>query len=48
MRLLTSGRLKLDGLVSHRFALPEINRAFEIAHTKPAGFVKSTVAIAEL
>jgi 2-desacetyl-2-hydroxyethyl bacteriochlorophyllide A dehydrogenase len=45
MRLLTSGRLKLDGLVSHRFALPEINRAFEIAHAKPAGFVKSTVAI---
>jgi 2-desacetyl-2-hydroxyethyl bacteriochlorophyllide A dehydrogenase len=45
MRLLTSGRLKLDGLISHRFALPEINQAFEIAHTKPAGFVKSTVAI---
>jgi 2-desacetyl-2-hydroxyethyl bacteriochlorophyllide A dehydrogenase len=45
MRLLTSGRLKLDGLISHRFGLPEINQAFEIAHTKPAGFVKSTVAI---
>jgi threonine dehydrogenase-like Zn-dependent dehydrogenase len=45
MRLLTSGRLKLDGLVSHRFALLEINQAFEIAHAKPAGFVKSTVAI---
>jgi threonine dehydrogenase-like Zn-dependent dehydrogenase len=45
MRLLTSGRLKLDGLISHHFALPEINQAFEIAHTKPLGFVKSTVAI---
>jgi threonine dehydrogenase-like Zn-dependent dehydrogenase len=45
MRLLTSGQLKLDGLISHRFGLPEINQAFEIAHTKPEGFVKSTVAI---
>jgi 2-desacetyl-2-hydroxyethyl bacteriochlorophyllide A dehydrogenase len=45
MRLLTAGRLKLDGLVSHRFALQEINQAFEIAHKKPEGFVKSTVAI---
>ena len=45
MRLLIAGRLKLDGLVSHHFALPEINQAFEIAHSKPAGFVKSTVAI---
>jgi threonine dehydrogenase-like Zn-dependent dehydrogenase len=47
MRLLTSGRLKLDGLISHRFALPEINQAFEIAHSKPQGFVKSTVAIGQ-
>jgi 2-desacetyl-2-hydroxyethyl bacteriochlorophyllide A dehydrogenase len=45
MRLLTSGRLRLDGLISHRFALPEINKAFEVAHDKPEGFVKSTVAI---
>jgi 2-desacetyl-2-hydroxyethyl bacteriochlorophyllide A dehydrogenase len=45
MRLLASGRLRLDGLVTHRFTLPEINQAFETAHTKPAGFVKSTVAI---
>jgi threonine dehydrogenase-like Zn-dependent dehydrogenase len=45
MRLLTSGRIKLDGLVTHRFGLFEINKAFEIAHTKPEGFVKSTVAI---
>jgi 2-desacetyl-2-hydroxyethyl bacteriochlorophyllide A dehydrogenase len=48
MRLLTSGRLSLDGLVSHRFSLPEINAAFEIAHAKPEGFVKSTVAIGGL
>ncbi len=45
MRLLTSGRLSLDGLVTHRFGLPDINRAFEVAHEKPAGFVKSTVTL---
>jgi 2-desacetyl-2-hydroxyethyl bacteriochlorophyllide A dehydrogenase len=48
MRLLTTGRLSLDGLVSHHFPLSEINKAFEIAHAKPAGFVKSTVAINEM
>jgi 2-desacetyl-2-hydroxyethyl bacteriochlorophyllide A dehydrogenase len=47
MRLLTSGRLNLDGLVTHRFPLAEINQAFAIAHAKPEGFVKSTVAIGE-
>jgi 2-desacetyl-2-hydroxyethyl bacteriochlorophyllide A dehydrogenase len=47
MRLLTAGRLSLDGLVSHRFPLAEVNQAFAIAHAKPEGFVKSTVAIAE-
>ncbi|MDP9383144.1 MAG: zinc-binding dehydrogenase [Chloroflexota bacterium] len=43
MRLLTSGRLSLDGLVTHRFRLEDINEAFETAHRKPEGFVKSTV-----
>jgi L-iditol 2-dehydrogenase len=47
MRLLTFGRLSLDGLVTHRFPLAEINQAFEIAHAKPEGFVKSTVAIGQ-
>lgn len=45
MRLLTSGRLSIEGLVTHRFTLPEINQAFESAHANPEGFVKSTVAI---
>ncbi|HJS18502.1 MAG TPA: alcohol dehydrogenase catalytic domain-containing protein [Anaerolineales bacterium] len=45
MRLLTSGRLTLDGLVTHRFQLSEINQAFQTAHEKPDGFVKSTVVI---
>lgn len=43
MRLLASGRLSLEGLVSHRFSLPEINRAFQTACEKPEGFVKSTI-----
>ncbi len=47
MRLLTSGRLSLEGLVTHRFPLAEVNQAFAIAHAKPEGFVKSTVAIQE-
>ena len=46
MRLLTSGRLRLDDLVSHRYGLDEVNEAFATASRKPAGFVKATVATA--
>jgi 2-desacetyl-2-hydroxyethyl bacteriochlorophyllide A dehydrogenase len=45
MRLLTSGRLSLEGLVSHRYTLSDINQAFLTAHEKPEGFVKSTVLL---
>jgi 2-desacetyl-2-hydroxyethyl bacteriochlorophyllide A dehydrogenase len=45
MRLLTSGRLSLEDLVTHRFQLSEINKAFEAAHEKPEGFVKSTIVM---
>lgn len=45
MRLLTSGRLSLEDLVTHRFQLHEINQAFQTAHEKPQGFVKSTVVL---
>jgi threonine dehydrogenase-like Zn-dependent dehydrogenase len=45
MRLLTSGRLDLSDLVSHRFELDGIQNAFEIAHDKPPGFIKATVGI---
>jgi L-iditol 2-dehydrogenase len=45
MRLLTSGRLSLDGLVTHRFPLDAINDAFAVAQEKPPGFVKSTVGV---
>jgi threonine dehydrogenase-like Zn-dependent dehydrogenase len=45
MRLLTSGRLALDDLVTHRFQLNDINQAFLTAAEKPEGFVKSTVVM---
>jgi threonine dehydrogenase-like Zn-dependent dehydrogenase len=45
MRLLTSGQLSLEDLVTHRFELSEIGRAFQTAHDKPKGFLKSTVVI---
>src|SRR5205823_8537384 len=35
MRLLTSGRISLDGLVTHRFPLEEIGAAFGTAISKP-------------
>jgi threonine dehydrogenase-like Zn-dependent dehydrogenase len=47
MRLLTSGRLSLEGLVSHRFCLEDINQAFQTACDKPEGFVKSTVIMGD-
>jgi L-iditol 2-dehydrogenase len=45
MRLLTSGRLALDDLVTHRFALEDVNDAFAVAVEKPVGFVKATVTM---
>ena len=45
MRLLTSGRLSFEDLVTHRFQLQEINQAFATACEKPEGFVKSTVVM---
>jgi threonine dehydrogenase-like Zn-dependent dehydrogenase len=46
MRLLTSGRMTLDDLVTHRFTLQQMDEAFDTAVTKPEGFVKSTVRMA--
>jgi threonine dehydrogenase-like Zn-dependent dehydrogenase len=45
MRLLTSGRMALDDLVTHRFALEDVNQAFAVAVEKPVGFVKATVTM---
>jgi threonine dehydrogenase-like Zn-dependent dehydrogenase len=47
MRLLTSGRLALDDLVTHRFGLEDVNRAFATAVEKPPGFVKATVTMGD-
>jgi L-iditol 2-dehydrogenase len=43
MRLLTSGRISLDGLVTHAVPLERIDEGFRVAIDKPAGFVKATV-----
>jgi L-iditol 2-dehydrogenase len=45
MRLLTSGRIALDDLVTHRFGLDQVNEAFAVAVEKPPGFVKATVTM---
>jgi threonine dehydrogenase-like Zn-dependent dehydrogenase len=45
MRLLTSGRLSLEVLVTHRFPLDRIGEAFAASVEKPAGFGKATVVL---
>jgi L-iditol 2-dehydrogenase len=45
MRLLTSKRITLDDLVTHRFGLDRVNEAFATAVEKPPGFVKATVTM---
>jgi threonine dehydrogenase-like Zn-dependent dehydrogenase len=47
MRLLRAGRVTLDDLVTHRFPLADVNRAFAVAVEKPTGFVKATVRVAD-
>jgi threonine dehydrogenase-like Zn-dependent dehydrogenase len=48
MRLLAGGVLSMDGLVSHRFPLEEINAAFATLREKPEGFVKAVVTFPEV
>ena len=43
MQLLNSRQLEMAPLVTHRFALEDINAAFATAVDKPAGFVKAVV-----
>jgi len=43
MRLLASGVLSMDDLVSHRYPLDQINDAFEALQSKPDGFVKAVI-----
>ena len=44
-RLLASGRIGLEDLVTHRFGLEDVNDAFATAVEKPPGFVKATVTM---
>jgi len=44
MRLVSSGVLSMDGLVTHRFPLEQINEAFATLRDKPDGFVKAVVS----
>jgi L-iditol 2-dehydrogenase len=43
VRLQNAGLVSLEGLVTHRFELDEIDVAFKTAVEKPDGFVKATV-----
>jgi threonine dehydrogenase-like Zn-dependent dehydrogenase len=45
MRLLAAGQVSIEPLVTHRFALDDIGRAFQTAFDKPDGFVKATVVM---
>jgi L-iditol 2-dehydrogenase len=47
MRLLSSGLVSLDSLVTHRYRLEEIDEAFRAARDKPPGFVKAVVTFGE-
>jgi threonine dehydrogenase-like Zn-dependent dehydrogenase len=44
-RLLASGSLSLESLVTHRFGLADIGLAFDTAIDKPLGFAKATVVL---
>lgn len=48
MRLLAGGVLSMDGLVSHRFPIEEINAAFATLRDKPDGFVKAVVTFPDV
>ena len=45
MRLLASGRINLEPVVTHRFPLSDINDAFAATRDKPPGFMKATVVM---
>jgi threonine dehydrogenase-like Zn-dependent dehydrogenase len=44
MRLHGAGMLSLERLVTHRFALEDIDEAFAVLHDKPEGFTKAVIA----
>jgi threonine dehydrogenase-like Zn-dependent dehydrogenase len=46
-RLLSSGALSMDGLVTHRFPLERIDEAFTALRDKPPGFAKAVITLPE-
>jgi threonine dehydrogenase-like Zn-dependent dehydrogenase len=46
-RLLASGALPMDGLVTHRFPLERIDEAFATLRDKPPGFAKAVITFPE-
>jgi threonine dehydrogenase-like Zn-dependent dehydrogenase len=48
MRLLSSGLVSLDSLVTHRYRLEQIDEAFRAARDKPPGFVKAVVTFGDV
>ncbi len=48
MRLLSTGALSMEPLVTHRFAIDEINEAFATLRDKPAGFAKAVIVFPEV
>jgi L-iditol 2-dehydrogenase len=44
LQLLEAGKLNMRPLITHRFQLEEINQAFELASSKPEGFVKAVIS----
>lgn len=45
MKLLLSGQLAMEPLVTHRFTLDDVGLAFRTAHEKPVGFAKAVVTM---
>ncbi|AZN42603.1 MDR/zinc-dependent alcohol dehydrogenase-like family protein [Paenibacillus albus] len=43
IKLLESGQLVIEPLLSHYFELKDINHAFELAKSKPEGFLKAVI-----
>ncbi|MDF2964415.1 MAG: Alcohol dehydrogenase zinc-binding domain protein [Paenibacillus sp.] len=41
--LVAKGSLVMDELVTHRFSIEEINKAFQLSCDKPPGYIKSTI-----
>lgn len=45
LELLESKKLNMADLVTHSFALDQVNRAFELAVEKPSGFIKGVITL---